>query len=410
MSLPVDRRLSDKTAERPPTEIIKEMEQGNVPDKTEIIRDPSEAAKIARKCFENCEKEILIILASQQVIERNLPLYEEMIDSAIKKKIAIRVLVPAKNGEVARFLEKVDWRAIDEMNVGYAIYDRKKMLITQYSRSDDSGSLNRIQANIFTTNREHIAGIVSVFNALWKETELREAAERSRRRAELFQDILSHDLRNHLQIIGLNAEQLQEELKGNRELQALIENMLSALERSKALLERARQLGRVISEENPRLHAENLVDVLDKSMELVRNANPDRQVEYTKALPRGEAAVLVRADEMLVEVFTNIFTNSIKYTESGKVKIAVSIESPMDGTPEQGYWKISVADWASGIAAEMKERIFHRYMGGAKGTGLGLSIVQSLVVDRYRGRADVKDRVPGSESEGTVVDVWLLKA
>ena len=179
MSLPVDRRLSDKTAERPPTEIIKEMEQGNVPDKTEIIRDPSEAAKIARKCFENCEKEILIILASQQVIERNLPLYEEMIDSAIKKKIAIRVLVPAKNGEVARFLEKVDWRAIDEMNVGYAIYDRKKMLITQYSRSDDSGSLNRIQANIFTTNREHIAGIVSVFNALWKETELREAAERS---------------------------------------------------------------------------------------------------------------------------------------------------------------------------------------------------------------------------------------
>jgi signal transduction histidine kinase len=138
-------------------------------------------------------------------------------------------------------------------------------------------------------------------------------------------------------------------------------------------------------------------------------------VEYTKTIPyseakQGEPSLMVRADDMLVEVFSNIFANSVRYTESKDVKIAVAIELVKDGVPDQEFWKISLADWGTGIAQEMKERIFHRYMGGARGTGLGLSIVQSLVVDRYKGRADVKVRVPGSESEGTVVDVWLPKA
>jgi signal transduction histidine kinase len=58
----------------------------------------------------------------------------------------------------------------------------------------------------------------------------------------------------------------------------------------------------------------------------------------------------------------------------------------------------------------MKEKIFTRYLGTASGAGLGLSIVHALVVERYSGKVAITDRVEGDYTEGTKVEVWLLKA
>jgi signal transduction histidine kinase len=76
---------------------------------------------------------------------------------------------------------------------------------------------------------------------------------------------------------------------------------------------------------------------------------------------------------------------------------------------KRNYWKIRVADRGVGVPDELKEKAFRRYLDSAIGSGLGLSIVRALVVERYAGNVMIKDRVPGSRSEGTVVEIWLQR-
>jgi signal transduction histidine kinase len=46
----------------------------------------------------------------------------------------------------------------------------------------------------------------------------------------------------------------------------------------------------------------------------------------------------------------------------------------------------------------------------AKGSGLGMSIVHALVVDRYRGKIEVKNTVSDDYRKGTMVEILLKKA
>jgi signal transduction histidine kinase len=148
--------------------------------------------------------------------------------------------------------------------------------------------------------------------------------------------------------------------------------------------------------------------------------NPGKRLEYRVDVldpGRNDTRLYVWADDMLSEVFTNIFGNSFSYTDSSQVRIAVEIvETSADNYTHsekaegEGYWRISISDWGSGISPALKEKIFDRYMGSARGSGLGLSIAFTLVVERYGGKIELRDRVPNDYSKGTMVEILLPKA
>jgi signal transduction histidine kinase len=58
----------------------------------------------------------------------------------------------------------------------------------------------------------------------------------------------------------------------------------------------------------------------------------------------------------------------------------------------------------------MKEKVFNRYLMTSKGHGLGLSIVRALIVERYSGRINIKNRIKGDYTKGTEIELWLRKA
>lgn len=389
-------------------ERVREIEEGIEPDRTEIVSNLARAAEIARECFQKCEREILIIMASQQVITRNLLLYQEMIESTRKRNVRVRILLPSVSSEAAKLFQNVEYRTIDRMNVGYAIYDRKKMFITQYALpSDGSSSPNSapsiFHANIFTTNREHIAGVVSIFDALWRESDLRQAAERSRREAELLQDILSHDIRNYNQAARLNAELLEEDLPdGNSK--NMINSLIRSIDGSTALVERAAKIGKILAAgDRVKLYPINLAATLEESLATVRKARADNK-HITLKLEGSDHLGDVLADDMLSEVFVNLLSNSAKYTESKDVTIKVVVDSKGD------YRRITIEDYGRGIPEEQKNGLFTRYLKNAHGSGLGLSIVHALVVERYRGKIAIRDRVEGDYTQGTVIEILLPKA
>jgi len=106
----------------------------------------------------------------------------------------------------------------------------------------------------------------------------------------------------------------------------------------------------------------------------------------------------IMAEDLLDEIFINLFSNTVKYTDSSEVKIDVVIKDYFIG--EAKYWMITISDYGKGIPDSIKKELFERFYYKAKGSGLGLSIVRALV-ERYRGKIWVGDRVYKDYTNGT---------
>jgi signal transduction histidine kinase len=83
--------------------------------------------------------------------------------------------------------------------------------------------------------------------------------------------------------------------------------------------------------------------------------------------------------EKLSQVFSNLVSNAIKYTDKGG-KVTITVERNGNGA------RVSIADTGIGIAKEDQPKIFTKFYqasnaskAGSKGTGLGLALVKAFV-------------------------------
>ncbi len=104
--------------------------------------------------------------------------------------------------------------------------------------------------------------------------------------------------------------------------------------------------------------------------------------------PVRDTMQLLGDKDKLRQVFINLITNSIKYTEKGKIEIIVE--------EEKKFGKIIIKDTGIGIPEEDLARIFERFYRVDKarsravgGTGLGLAIVKHIV-EAHDSKIEVK--------------------
>jgi signal transduction histidine kinase len=257
-----------------------------------------------------------------------------------------------------------------------------------------------------------------VLDALRHERNLRIRAEKSTREAQLLQDILTHDVRNYNQVSKLSAELLADEFKMVPDAQILVDRLLESIDGSTLLVQRAKMLGKVISDHDLKRQPISLIGSLKRSMKLILSAYPDVKVNVAVKLPsmplgpldqlnQETVSAYVLADDLLDEVFLNLFSNSVKYSESEEVFIGIELNHEFDRELKRDAWRIAISDAGKGIPDDLKRSLFSRYLDGAKGSGLGMSIVHALVVGRYAGRIEVTDRVRNSHSKGTLIELLL---
>jgi signal transduction histidine kinase len=100
----------------------------------------------------------------------------------------------------------------------------------------------------------------------------------------------------------------------------------------------------------------------------------------------------------LRQVFLNLISNAVKFTERGEVAIAARPLSPGEEglSPENTPWvEVAISDTGVGIPSDEISRVFDRFYRGEAargrpaGTGLGLAIA-SLIVQQHGGRVDVE--------------------
>ncbi|ABN57281.1 MULTISPECIES: PAS domain S-box protein [Methanoculleus] len=241
------------------------------------------------------------------------------------------------------------------------------------------------RALLEAVGREIGAGIVR--GMLYRRLEV------ANREANLYLDILTHDIRNADNVANIYADLLIDELEGEPARHA--RKLKDGIRKSIEITANVATL-RKIQEVRNGLARQNLHDVIREEIAHF----PDLCIRYC-----GQP-VEVFADDLLPEVFTNLIGNAAKHGGPG-VEVTVAV----DDLDEEGV-VVTVADTGPGVPDEAKEAIFFRFEreGGRRGSqGLGLSICRMLAA-RYGGRIWVEDRVPGRPGEGAAFRFSLRKA
>jgi signal transduction histidine kinase len=255
------------------------------------------------------------------------------------------------------------------------------------ARSDDLGDLAR--------SFDNMAGTIQ------KDTETITA---ERDRAELYVDIMGHDINNLNQVAMSNLEVLNDSAELPDGLRPMADHALSAVAGSAGIIENVRKIQKFSSEE---LRMER-IDVSDLINEAIREVSkpPDKNVVIDYS---GTKGMYVNAALLLKEAFSNIINNAIKYS-GPDVRIDIKLKDTiMDG---KKFYEISIADNGPGIPDEVKSKLFRRLQRGttkARGKGLGLYITKMLV-ERFGGKVRVEDRVPGDYTKGSKFVILLPAA
>ncbi len=233
----------------------------------------------------------------------------------------------------------------------------------------------------------------------------REREVRYLEQKEEFLSIASHEIRSPLTGIRWAIETLLKEGKernaADTDMLALVHgNVLTIISRITNLLDVAaleRRGKAPLKKESMRLRP--LFEEIVESLELTARGR-DIKLVIDPSVKPGEALMADR--QMMYQVFFNLFSNAIKYTEPDT---AVTLSYAVEG----GMHAFRIADQGKGIPKEEQERIFEGYHrteaashSQTAGNGLGLYLVKK-VVELHGGSI----RVESSRGKGTAFIVTL---
>ena len=212
---------------------------------------------------------------------------------------------------------------------------------------------------------------------------------------------VSHELRTPLQSIKMGLETIDniKDLKENNELNNLMPLMTSQSERMENLIRDLLSLSKIELQEHIRpTHEIDLIELIDyviKTYEKIISKN-NISIKFNKT----DNFKIIGDRDKLIEIFTNLIDNSIKYSDKNK---EIIITAKKDGE----FNTVSVADQGIGIPKESIHRITERFFTvdpsksrSVGGTGLGLAIVKHLV-SQHRAEMDINS----IENKGTTIDI-----
>ena len=216
---------------------------------------------------------------------------------------------------------------------------------------------------------------------LLREHGLRQTAEEANRLKDEFLAIMSHELRNPLNVILgyaellLRSEEIRESLPLRRMADAVKRNAVAQSKLIRDLLDLSRLRSGKLE-----LNRETVspVSSIENAIETVRMDAATKEITIDVVAP--EDLLFVRADPVRLEqIIWNLLNNSIKFTPAGG-RITVGLEE------EANQIVLTVSDNGQGIDASFLPHIFEIFRQADAGTnraqagmGIGLAVVQQLV-------------------------------
>ncbi|WP_431657189.1 two-component system sensor histidine kinase NblS [Pantanalinema rosaneae] len=254
--------------------------------------------------------------------------------------------------------------------------------------------------------RENVKGIAMTVQDITREAELNEAKSQ-------FISNVSHELRTPLFNIKSFIETLYEygEDLSEEERREFLETANRETDRLTRLVNDVLDLSRLESCKLYHFEAVDLVQPIEQTLRTYQLNARDKGIELVQEIAPNLPPVLGNYD-LLLQVFTNLVGNSLKFTESGgtvMIRAYLPLTQPESASDDHSELtedtaskpkqvRVEVVDTGIGIAPEDQEAIFDRFfrvenrVHTLEGTGLGLSIVRNII-EKHRSKVHLQSEV-----------------
>jgi two-component system sensor histidine kinase VicK len=265
-------------------------------------------------------------------------------EAAKERNVIVRILMPVINNKLANkpityfdkdHLDGLNIRYIEQMSDTKAtilVVDRTESLVMEL-RADSKDTFDEaIGLSTYSNSRPGVLSYVSIFENLWKQTELYEDIKKAHeqlKRHDIMQrefiKIAAHELRTPIQpILGLTGllrsqakdakqrELLDVTIRNAKRLQRLTEDILDVTKiEAKSLV-----LNKELFDLN-----EIIINIISDSKNQIIKENKDSNLRLELIAPREP--ILIEADKGRVnQVLSNLLSNAIKFTDKGSIYVA----------------------------------------------------------------------------------------
>ncbi len=244
--------------------------------------------------------------------------------------------------------------------------------------------------NVRVTSHDEIGQLAAEFNTMAEALRARDA-ELARQREELLRADrlatigklaaqITHEVRNPLSSISLNAEMLEEELDGGDpdEARSLLEAIQGEVQRLKAITEEYLRYARL---PRPELAPVDVADVLRQLLTFLTRELAAAGVAWELVDQRGQGWEPVPADaDQVRQALLNIARNAVEaMAEQPDERRLVFTVSDAEG---QGGVRVTIDDTGPGVDPSVRDRLFEPFVTAKSGgTGLGLALTQQIVTE-----------------------------
>ncbi|MFX1482901.1 MAG: ATP-binding protein, partial [Promethearchaeota archaeon] len=313
--------------------------------------------------------------------------------------------------DVAPKSNREDWEG--KTNIDLFQAERAEMLTEEDHQVLRDGPVDRIQRTVsdgkiktfrthkFPIIREGKPPLVGGFSIdITEQVEAEKHREEARARAEFFNDLMAHDLNNMHQGIMSSLELILSDDGLQDNLRNIAENALKQVNRSVSLINNVKKFS-TINREDLTLQKTDPAESLTAAVQIMYQSFPNQKITINSNLSSGKYCIM--ANEFLQDVFYNILHNAVKFTES--IEARIDIKSSL--TDKGEYLRVEFEDRGIGIDDRLKKSILTGFDERVRRvSGVGLTLVRQIV-DQYKGKVWVEDRVKGEHSQGARVVVML---
>jgi two-component system sensor histidine kinase VicK len=444
---------------------IKEIEEGVVIGRTEVIQSPNDIQQLFINMVKSAKHELLLLLPSINAFyrEERIGIIELLKQVAEREqRVNVRILTPT-NDDIEEKLHKIvseteqreieieerakgrqeeqqqmknkkksfDIRRIDieplyeneeqekeiqaaavavvekspVTTVTIVVVDRKESLVIEKTDDSKQNFIDAVGISTYSNSKPTVLSYISIFENLWKQTELYQDLKESTKQLELayeqlkisdkmqgeFISAAAHELRTPIQPIISSVGIIRSRM-GNLEVQGIEDSLNMITRNAERLSQLSSDILDVTKIESNSLDLEkeqlNLNEILLNTIEKHRKQITKANIDINLLFEPYEKIILVEADRgRIIQVISNLLNNAIKFTRREGGVVTVKVQEKYDDYGEikndntsKTVAMVSVKDTGSGIDSDIMSRLFEKFASKSfQGTGLGLFISRSIV-------------------------------
>lgn len=194
---------------------IRDIEEGVILAEVEVIENPKESVDRPMGISNSAKEELSVLFSTPNSFQRQVQAgLEYRFKEYIKRRIKVRLLIPFHEriaitvDELKNRYPQINFKSLDtsiQTKMAIILADRKECLLVETKDDTKNNHEQAAGISMYSDSKSIVSSYVSIFESLWRQSELYEQVKSHDRMQKEFIDIAAHELRTPIQpILGLS--------------------------------------------------------------------------------------------------------------------------------------------------------------------------------------------------------------